>query len=54
MLCAVLAIALSVEGLAWELIQQIGPDDDYERAAFIIRGADGEDGLSPALQMDPE
>jgi len=42
MLCAVLAIALSVEGLAWELIQQIGPDDDYERAAFIIRGADGE------------
>lgn len=42
MFCAVLAVALSVEGLAWELIQQIGPDDDYERAAFIIRGADGE------------
>jgi hypothetical protein len=42
MLCAVLAIALTVEGLAWELIQQIGPDDDYERAAFIFRGADGE------------
>lgn len=43
MLSATLLLTLTViDGLAWDLLDRNGAEEDFERGAFIVRAADGD------------
>ena len=41
MRCVLVAILISIEALAAELVRRNGVDDDFERGAFLIRDGEG-------------